>query len=199
MRTTTSRASSQRLKELQNYFQTQYPGKKDIPIVQMLKGRMREFESDLKWAYYGFTGDAVRHLRLGFYKGDIFTETPTMDRDIPPILGLLREINPDIVTVAFDPEGSGPDTHYKVLQAVSAALKMHEKESGPPRHPGRWLPQCVVQVPPVRGECLHPHAACATSTTWRRASTPASRRSAPPASPATRWTGRSRGWRARYR
>lgn len=120
----------QRLKELQNYFQTQYPGKKDIPIVQMMKGRMREFESDLKWAYYGFTGDAVRHLRLGFYKGDIFTEAPTADRDIPPILGLLRETNPDIVTVAFDPEGSGPDTHYKVLQAVSSALKLHERESG---------------------------------------------------------------------
>lgn len=120
----------ERLKELHHYFQTQYPGKKDIPIVQQLKGRMREFESDLKWAYYGFTGEHVRHLRLGFYKGDIFTELPTMDRDIPPILNLMKEVNPDIVTVAFDPEGSGPDTHYKVLQAVSHALKIFEKESG---------------------------------------------------------------------
>ncbi len=121
---------SQRLKELQNYFRTQYPGKKDIPLVQMLKGRMREFESDRKWAYYGFKGDNVRHLRLGFYKGDIFTEVPTMDRDIPPILNLMLETKPDIVTVAFDPEGSGPDTHYKVLQAVSAALKMYEQKTG---------------------------------------------------------------------
>ncbi|MBX7246202.1 MAG: hypothetical protein K1X53_11965 [Candidatus Sumerlaeaceae bacterium] len=120
----------QRLKELRNYFETQYPGKKDIPIVQMLKGRMREFESDLKWAYYGFTGDAVRHLRLGFYKGDVFTELPTMDRDVPPILNLLMETHPDIVTVAFDPEGSGPDTHYKVLQAVSQALKIYEEKTG---------------------------------------------------------------------
>ncbi|MCX7717837.1 MAG: hypothetical protein N2111_05460 [Candidatus Sumerlaeaceae bacterium] len=120
----------QRLNELRNYFLTQYPGKKDITIVQMLKGRMREFESDRKWAYYGFSSDAVRHLRLGFYKGDIFTEIPTVDRDIPPILDLLREVGPDIVTVAFDPEGSGPDTHYKVLQAVSTALKIYEQETG---------------------------------------------------------------------
>lgn len=128
---------TQRLKELQNYFQTQYPGKKDIPIVQQLKGRMREFESDLKWAYYGFTGDSVRHLRLGFYKGDIFTEAPTMDRDIPPILNLLMEVHPDVVTVAFDPEGSGPDTHYKVLQAVAHALKVYEEKTG--RHDLRVL------------------------------------------------------------
>ncbi|HPB30119.1 MAG TPA: glucosamine-6-phosphate deaminase [Candidatus Sumerlaeota bacterium] len=120
----------QRLAELVNYFRTQYPGKKDINLVQQLKGRCREFESDLKWAYYGFTGDHVRHLRLGFYKGDVFTEQPTLDRDVPPIMKLLREINPDYVTVAFDPEGSGPDTHYKVLQAVSQALRVHEKESG---------------------------------------------------------------------
>ena len=127
----------QRLIELANYFRTQYPGKKDTPLAQQLKGRMREWESDLKWAYYGFTGETVRHLRLGFYKGDIFTEAPTLDRDVPPIRDLLLEIAPDIVTVAFDPEGSGPDTHYKVLQAVSAALQQYEEQSG--RHDTRVL------------------------------------------------------------
>lgn len=120
----------ERLAELANYFRTQYPGKKDVPLVQQLKGRMREWESDLKWAYYGFTGETVRHLRLGFYKGDLFTEVPTVDRDVLPIRDLLLEINPDIVTVAFDPEGSGPDTHYKVLQAVAHALKLYEEETG---------------------------------------------------------------------
>ncbi|KAF4723501.1 hypothetical protein FOZ62_012652, partial [Perkinsus olseni] len=34
---------------------------------------------------------------------------------------------PDIVTVAFDPEASGPDTHYKVLQAVTEALKVYQR------------------------------------------------------------------------
>ena len=120
----------QRLTELANYFRTQYPGKKDMAVVQQLKGRMREWESDLKWAYYGFTGETVRHLRLGFYKGDIFTEPPSIERDVPPVRDLLLEVNPDTLTVAFDPEGSGPDTHYKVLQAVSAALKMCEERTG---------------------------------------------------------------------
>ncbi len=127
----------QRLTELANYFRTQYPGKKDIGLVQRLKGRMREWESDLKWAYYGFTGETVRHLRLGFYKGDVFTETPTIDRDVRPIADLIEEIAPDIVTVAFDPEGSGPDTHYKVLQAVSHALQLYERTTG--RHDVRVL------------------------------------------------------------
>ncbi len=127
----------QRLTELENYFHTQYPGKKDTAVVQQLKGRTREWEADLKWAYYGFTGETVRHLRLGFYKGDVFTETPTVDRDVLPIRDLLLEVAPDIVTVAFDPEGSGPDTHYKVLQAVSAALGLYENETG--RHEVRVL------------------------------------------------------------
>jgi glucosamine-6-phosphate deaminase len=32
-----------------------------------------------------------------------------------------------VVTVALDPEASGPDTHYKVLQAITEALKLYEK------------------------------------------------------------------------
>jgi len=43
---------------------------------------------------------------------------------------LLREVNPDIVTLALDPEASGPDTHYKVLQAISEALSVYEEETG---------------------------------------------------------------------
>jgi len=121
---------TQRCVELLNYFRTQYPGKKDMALVQALKGRVREWESELKWASYGFVGEAVRHLRLSFYKGDIFTETPRIDRDVPPIVELLLEVQPDIVTVAFDPEASGPDTHYKVLQAVAAALRQYESLSG---------------------------------------------------------------------
>jgi glucosamine-6-phosphate deaminase len=53
-----------------------------------------------------------------------------MENDVPPIVDLLNKTKPDIMTVAFDPEGSGPDTHYKVLQAISEALKIYEKQSG---------------------------------------------------------------------
>ncbi|MFA3781798.1 glucosamine-6-phosphate deaminase [Melioribacteraceae bacterium 4301-Me] len=119
-----------RVKELINYFKTQYPGKKDIAHVQKLKGMQREFESEIFWGYYGFRVEDVSHLRLGFYQGDIFTEQPEMDRDVIPIFNLLKKIKPTIVSLAFDPEGSGPDTHYKVMQAISEALKLYEKYSG---------------------------------------------------------------------
>ncbi len=119
-----------RVNELINYFRTQYPGKKDIAYVQKLKGMQREFESEIFWGYYGFSVEDVSHLRLGFYQGDIFTEVPEMDRDVLPIFELMKKLKPTTVTVAFDPEGSGPDTHYKVMQAVSEALQLYEKHSG---------------------------------------------------------------------
>jgi len=34
------------------------------------------------------------------------------------------------VSVALDPEASGPDTHYKTLQAVTEALKIHQARTG---------------------------------------------------------------------
>jgi hypothetical protein len=46
---------------------------------------VREFESDRKWAYYGFQSNVVRHLRLGFYKGDIFTEVPNRRTCTKPV------------------------------------------------------------------------------------------------------------------
>ncbi|MBI1938421.1 MAG: PIG-L family deacetylase [Ignavibacteriales bacterium] len=118
-----------RVDELINYFKTQYPGKKDVPHVQKLKGMLREWEEEIVWAYFGFTGESVSHLRLGFYQGEIFTENPEINRDVLPILNLLRKIKPSIITVALDPEGSGPDTHYKVLQAITEALRLYEKEA----------------------------------------------------------------------
>jgi len=119
-----------RVSELIQYFKTQYPGKKDLPHIQQFKGMIREWEADLLWGYLGFNCANVNHLRLGFYKGDIFTEEPEIDRDVSPVLNLLRKIKPDIVTVALDPEGSGPDTHYKVQQVIYEALKLYQKESG---------------------------------------------------------------------
>jgi glucosamine-6-phosphate deaminase len=119
-----------RVDELIGYFQTQYPGKRDLEPIQRLKGMRREWEAECLWGYFGWSGDSVRHLRLGFYTGDIFTREPTGRRDVPPILQLLRSIRPDVVTVALDPEASGPDTHYKVLQAVTEALKLYQEETG---------------------------------------------------------------------
>ncbi len=118
-----------RMKELEHYFLTEYPGKKDLSHIQALKSMCREWEAECIWGYLGWMGKNIDHLRLGFYTGDIFTEEPTIERDAMPIVRKLREIKPHVVSVAYDPEASGPDTHYKVLQSISEALKRYVKES----------------------------------------------------------------------
>lgn len=105
-----------------------YDGQKMPADIQKLKGMIREFEEELVWGHFGLMEDRVHHLRLGFYKGDLFTENPDRNRDVMPILEELRTTNPDIITLAFDPEGSGPDTHYKVLQAIADAVRLWRDE-----------------------------------------------------------------------
>jgi glucosamine-6-phosphate deaminase len=105
-----------------------YNGEKNPPDIQRLKGMLREFEEELVWAHYGVPVKNIEHLRLGFYTGDIFTQQPDRKRDVDPILRLLRRIQPTVISLAFDPEGSGPDTHYKVLQAIAEALKQWGRE-----------------------------------------------------------------------
>lgn len=108
----------------------QYSGQKDTDEVQKLKGMSREWESECLWGYYGWKCDSVKHLRLGFYTGDIFTQEPTHDRDVLPVLREIERTKPDIITVAFDPEASGPDTHYKVLQTIAEAIRIYQENTG---------------------------------------------------------------------
>jgi glucosamine-6-phosphate deaminase len=115
---------------LEEYLATQYAGAKDPPDVQTLKGMLREWEVELLWAYFGIQPSAIHPLRLGFYQGDIFSEEPEVHRDVVPVHELIKQIKPNVISVAFDPEGSGPDTHYKVLQAIAEAVRMYEQESG---------------------------------------------------------------------
>ncbi|MHC4703663.1 MAG: glucosamine-6-phosphate deaminase [Planctomycetota bacterium] len=119
-----------RISELEDYFATVYPGKKDPDYIQKLKGMCREWEAECLWGYYGWQCQNVNHLRLGFYTGDIFTAEPSMDEDVAPIANELERVKPDVVTVAFDPEASGPDTHYKVMQALAEALRIHVQRTG---------------------------------------------------------------------
>jgi glucosamine-6-phosphate deaminase len=117
------------VRKLLDYFLTQYPGGRDPRDIQRLKGMCREWEAECLWGYYGWKCDNVNHLRLGFYTGDIFTPQPTQKRDILPIVRYLEKIKPDVISVALDPEASGPDTHYKVLQAISEALQIYQQKS----------------------------------------------------------------------
>jgi glucosamine-6-phosphate deaminase len=64
---------------------------------------VREYEEELVWANYGVRVQDIHHLRLGFYTGEIFTESPEQSRDVVPILDQLKEINPTVISLAFDP------------------------------------------------------------------------------------------------
>jgi glucosamine-6-phosphate deaminase len=105
-----------------------YSGEKNPPDIQKLKGMLREFEEELVWAHYGVKVQNIEHLRLGFYTGDIFTPQPERARDVEPIYRMLNRIQPTVISLAFDPEGSGPDTHYKVLQAIAEALRQWSRQ-----------------------------------------------------------------------
>ena len=109
--------------EINNY----YDGEKNSKEVQSLKGMIREYEEELVWANFGVRVADIHHLRLGFYKGDVFTENPEINRDVLPVLEQLKTIKPTVISVAFDPEGSGPDTHYKVLQTIAEAVRLWSK------------------------------------------------------------------------
>lgn len=105
-----------------------YDGEKNPAKIQKLKGMIREFEEELVWAHFGVQVKNVHHLRLGFYTGDIFTEQPDKKRDVEPIVEMFRKINPTKISLTLDPEGSGPDTHYKVLQATAEAIRQWGEE-----------------------------------------------------------------------
>lgn len=105
-----------------------YDGGKNPPKIQRLKGMIREFEEELVWAHYGIMVKNVHHLRLSFYQGTSSTGQPDFEGDVLPILEDFRKYKPTVVSLAMDPQGSGPDTHYKVLQAIARAVEAWSKE-----------------------------------------------------------------------
>ncbi len=103
------------------------PGRTEPSIFHLIKGWLREYEAELVWAYFGIDMDKVTHLRLPFYSANIFPEYPN-EEDVQPIVNLLEKIKPTIITLALDPEGSGPDTHYKTLIALADAIDKYAAE-----------------------------------------------------------------------
>ncbi|MDR1406395.1 MAG: hypothetical protein LBI89_04245 [Prevotellaceae bacterium] len=103
-------------------------GRREPEMIQTFKGWLREFEAELVWAHFGIGKDRVHHLRLPFYTADIFPQYPDQTKDVVPILGLLQKIRPTVITLALDPEGSGPDTHFKTLIALSEAIDKYAAE-----------------------------------------------------------------------
>lgn len=119
----------EKINEIISILKNSYDGEKNPSKIQTLKGMIREFEEELVWAHFGVQVKNVHHLRLGFYTGDIFTEQPDKKRDVEPIVELLRTVKPTKLSLTLDPEGSGPDTHYKVLQATAEAVRQWGKEA----------------------------------------------------------------------
>ena len=109
---------------LKDFFPSHQPGDHVPKHMQLLKGCMRESEVDRVWALSKMPMNRIHHMRSEFYTDDFFCPMPSLEGDAMPFANLIRARQPDLVTVAFDPEGTGPDTHYKVLQVVSAGLKI---------------------------------------------------------------------------
>ena len=114
--------------EILSSLKSSYDGGKNPPKIQKLKGMIREFEEELVWAHYGIMVKNVHHLRLSFYQGSTFGSTPNFEGDVLPILEDFRKYKPTVISLAMDPQGSGPDTHYKVLQAIARAVEAWSKE-----------------------------------------------------------------------
>jgi len=120
---------------LYEYIPKKRQGEKDSPEVQIFKGAIRESECDRVWANLGVHHRNVYHTRSKFYTGDFFNPMPKEQEDAGPLFNLYKKVfgamsdgEQGIVTVALDPEGTGPDTHYKVLQIVAQALRLLEKK-----------------------------------------------------------------------
>ena len=114
--------------EVLSSLRSSYAGSKNPSKVQKLKGMIRELEEELVWAHYGIMVKNVHHLRLGFYQNNVMGSQPDMEKDVLPILEDFRKYKPTVVSLAMDPQGSGPDTHYKVLQAIARAVEEWDKE-----------------------------------------------------------------------
>jgi len=114
--------------EVLSSLRNSYAGSKNPPKIQKLKGMIRELEEELVWAHYGIMVKNIHHLRLGFYHNNVMGSQPDMEKDVLPILEDFRKYKPTVVSLAMDPQGSGPDTHYKVLQAIARAVEEWDKE-----------------------------------------------------------------------
>ncbi len=102
-------------------------GRKEPETFHLAKGWLREFEAELVWAHFGLGSEYVTHLRLPFYSDAIFPQYPDFESDVKPILSLLQRVRPNVISLALDPEGSGPDTHFKTLIAMSMAIDEYQK------------------------------------------------------------------------
>lgn len=100
-----------------------------------LKGRLRQSESDSKWMIMQGHTNNVRHMHAQCYDDP---SDVCFARDVDSTLAYLEQIQPDIITVAFDPAGVGPASHFMTLQVITQALQQYCKQ-----HPDRQEPEIM--------------------------------------------------------
>lgn len=105
------------------YFPSKNPGDLDIAEIQMFKGMIRESEVDRLWILKKISLENISHMRSSFYSGEEFKASPDPNKDVKAFKELVLSFNPDLITVADDPQGIKPDTHYIVLQMITQALR----------------------------------------------------------------------------
>lgn len=103
------------------------PGNMVKDSIKQIKSWIREWEAELVWAHFGLRVRDIYHMRLKFDSMNLFAKD--LDMNVEAIVRLFEKIKPTIVTLAMDPEGSGPDTHYKTLHAIRIALEIYSKNN----------------------------------------------------------------------
>lgn len=94
----------------------------ESPYLEILKGRLRQSESDSKWMILQGHIDNVTHFGAAFYHDDSYQ---AINRDIDLFVKYLEQIQPDMITIALDPCGVGPTTHFMSLQVIAKALQKY--------------------------------------------------------------------------
>lgn len=105
------------------YFPSKQPGDLDVSQIKMLKGMMRESESERLWAIRNVPMQNITHLRSKFYSGREFMRTPRYESDVLPFVNLYNKLKPDIIMVQDDPDSMPLITNYRVLQIIAQGLR----------------------------------------------------------------------------
>lgn len=92
---------------------------RDSLDIKNLKGSIREFEEESVWSSFGIGLENIIHFKAKFY----FEKLSDLSSDIDNFYKLLLKIDPDVLTLAVDPKGIGPATHYKTFLVIQAAVK----------------------------------------------------------------------------
>ncbi|MFH1732569.1 MAG: glucosamine-6-phosphate deaminase [Planctomycetota bacterium] len=121
---------------IEEFLRQKEAGAIDSPEVQAVKTLIRKIEATAAATYCGVPRDNCHFLEMPFYKTGMVQKLPLSDDDIGLVLGLMRQVRPDMIFAAgdlSDPHG----THRMCLDAVLRALALYQAETG--SAPVTWL------------------------------------------------------------